>query len=92
MKLTTVLFDFDGTLADTLPLTFHGLKSVFRTFDDRAMDNDDILSMFGPTEDGIIERHLQNRDKKRRRLSITMLSIKKIMPGLCLRTKRLKLY
>lgn len=64
MHLTTVLFDFDGTLADTLPLTFHGLQSVFRTFDGRETDNDDILSMFGPTEDGIIEKHLQNRAEK----------------------------
>ncbi|REE83853.1 phosphoglycolate phosphatase/pyrophosphatase PpaX [Paenibacillus taihuensis] len=57
----TVLFDFDGTLADTLPLSFRGFQAVFAQYDNRTVSEDEIIAMFGPTEDDIIARNLINQ-------------------------------
>ncbi|SFT02183.1 HAD family hydrolase [Paenibacillus sp. BC26] len=54
MSIKAVLFDFDGTLADTLPLSFSAFKAVFKQHDHREVTNDELISMFGPTEEGII--------------------------------------
>lgn len=53
-----VLFDFDGTLADTLPLLFFTFKEVFRRFASRELSNQDVLALFGPTEDGVLMREI----------------------------------
>ncbi|MTT32939.1 HAD-IA family hydrolase [Terrilactibacillus sp. BCM23-1] len=63
MTWKTICFDFDGTLADTLPLTFHCLKAVFEKYDNQTYSNHELIDMFGPTEDGIIKNHLKNKDK-----------------------------
>lgn len=62
MDIKAVLFDFDGTLADTLPLTFHAFKHVFHKYDNREVSTDEIISMFGPTEDEIIAKNFVNKD------------------------------
>ncbi|MFT8362531.1 MAG: HAD family hydrolase [Sporolactobacillus sp.] len=54
MRLTTVLFDFDGTLANTLPLTIHGMRDVFERYDQQTLSAADVIDRFGPTEDGMI--------------------------------------
>ncbi len=61
MKLTTILFDFDGTLADTLPVCFHSLGEVFRSYDGVELDNPGIIALFGPTEPDIIRIHLKQK-------------------------------
>jgi pyrophosphatase PpaX len=63
MKLTTILFDFDGTLADTLPVCFHSLREVFRHYDGVELDNDGIVALFGPTEPDIIRLNLKRQDQ-----------------------------
>src|SRR5690606_31415852 len=63
MKLTTLLFDFDGTLADTLPVCFHAIREVFRSYDGVELDNEGIVALFGPTEPDIIRQHLKRRDE-----------------------------
>lgn len=60
MKISCVLFDFDGTLADTLPLVFKGMKQVFKNFDQSEHSTEDIIAMFGPTEEQIIRTRLSN--------------------------------
>lgn len=62
MAITTVLFDFDGTLADTLPLSFKAFKSVFEKYDNRTLSEEQIVAMFGPTEDDIIARNLRHAE------------------------------
>ncbi|GAB3068578.1 HAD family hydrolase [Salinicoccus sesuvii] len=42
-----IIFDFDGTLADTLPLCFHSLQTVFKTFDYKTFSDDQIKEMLG---------------------------------------------
>ncbi|HDL3865819.1 TPA: HAD hydrolase-like protein, partial [Mannheimia haemolytica] len=35
--IRAVLFDFDGTLADTLPLTLHVFQDIFKRYDNRMV-------------------------------------------------------
>jgi len=62
MSIEAVLFDFDGTLADTLPLSFKAFNTVFKTYDNRDVTNEELISMFGPTEEEIIANHFRNED------------------------------
>ncbi|SDX67240.1 HAD family hydrolase [Paenibacillus sp. CF384] len=61
MSIQAVLFDFDGTLADTLPLSFNAFRSVFKQHDHREVTNDELVAMFGPTEEGIIDENFTNK-------------------------------
>lgn len=61
MSIGVVLFDFDGTLVDTLPLAFEAFKTVFKTYDGRDVTNEGLISMFGPTEEEIIENNLSDK-------------------------------
>ncbi|MEW4225809.1 HAD family hydrolase [Rossellomorea marisflavi] len=58
--MKAIIFDFDGTLADTLPVCFQAFQSVFKKFDDRELDVEEIKAMFGPSETGIIRANLKN--------------------------------
>lgn len=58
--IKAVIFDFDGTLADTLPVCFLAFESVFKKFDDREVTSEEIKAMFGPSETGIIRENLNN--------------------------------
>jgi pyrophosphatase PpaX len=60
VPLKAVLFDFDGTLADTLPSLFKAFKAIFAKYDNRSVTEDELVSMFGPTEDEIIANNLKN--------------------------------
>ncbi len=58
--IEAVIFDFDGTLADTLPVCFLAFEGVFKKFDNRAVTTEEIIAMFGPSETGIIRKNLKN--------------------------------
>lgn len=62
MKTKLVLFDFDGTLADTLPISFSAFRAVFKTHDGIDYQDEDIVAMFGPIEDIVIRENLKNTD------------------------------
>ncbi|MFB5189171.1 HAD family hydrolase [Alicyclobacillus fastidiosus] len=57
----TVVFDFDGTVADTLPICYYAFQQVFRAFDGRQLQEAEIQRMFGPSEAGIIRQNLANQ-------------------------------
>ncbi|SEB56274.1 HAD family hydrolase [Paenibacillus sp. GP183] len=62
MTIKSVLFDFDGTLADTLPLTFCAFRSVFQKYENKLMNNEEIINTFGPTEEEIIKLNITNKE------------------------------
>ncbi len=62
--LRTIIFDFDGTLADTLPLCYYSFQNVFWQFDNKKITEAEILSMFGPSEVGIIHENLLSEEKE----------------------------
>ena len=59
----TILFDFDGTIANTLPLCFEAFRTVFKEFDQVILTNDEIKEMFGPSETEIIQLNVKHPDK-----------------------------
>lgn len=63
--MKAIIFDFDGTLADTLPICFYAFQAVFKEFDNIEVTSDEIKAMFGPSETGIIRENLidSNHDK-----------------------------
>ena len=63
MGLQTVLFDFDGTIADTLPVSFKAFNYVFNKYDKRNLTDKEIMQLFGPIEDVIIRNQLHNQEK-----------------------------
>lgn len=63
MQLKTILFDFDGTIADTLPAAFDAFKYVFKKYDGKEVTNEDIIRLFGPIEDELLRKHLKNKEK-----------------------------
>lgn len=58
--IKAVIFDFDGTLADMLPVCFLAFESVFKKFDHREGTSEEIKAMFRPSETGFIRKNLNN--------------------------------
>ncbi|MFE8695983.1 HAD family hydrolase [Cytobacillus sp. FJAT-53684] len=58
--IKAIIFDFDGTLADTLPVCYYAFQAVFKEFDHIEVTSDEIKAMFGPSETGIIRENLMN--------------------------------
>ena len=63
--MKAILFDFDGTLANTLPVCDLAFQHVFREFDQRELSSAEVRAMFGPSETGIIRANLKHADKDR---------------------------
>lgn len=53
-----ILFDFDGTVADTLPLIFTSFRSTFQQFLGKHYTDAQVLALFGPTETVILQNTL----------------------------------
>ncbi|MBM7541989.1 HAD family hydrolase [Amphibacillus cookii] len=62
--MKAIIFDFDGTLADTLPVCYQAFQHVFQRYDDRLLSNQEIRAMFGPSETGIIRENLKDERKQ----------------------------
>lgn len=58
MTLKGIIFDLDGTLGNTLPIVVEALQDTFRRYDGREYTPEEIATMFGPTEEGVIERRV----------------------------------
>jgi pyrophosphatase PpaX len=57
VPLRGVIFDLDGTLADTLPVCYAAFHAVFARFvPERVFTEAQIASYFGPTEEGVIHQ------------------------------------
>src|SRR5699024_5274591 len=56
--MKAIIFDFDGTLADTLPICFYAFQTVFKEFDNIDVTTDEVKGVFGPSECGIIRENL----------------------------------
>lgn len=54
MKVQAVLFDYDGTLADTLGLSIRAFQTVFERYNRARLPHEEIIAMFGPTEEEIV--------------------------------------
>lgn len=58
LALRGVIFDLDGTLADTLPVSFAAYRDIFRQVLGVTFTNPEIRAMFGPSDFGLLEQRL----------------------------------
>lgn len=63
------IFDFDGTLADTLPLAFMCFRETFLKFNGELLSNLEIEQHFGGSEQAIIEK-VVNGSPEQKQLAI----------------------
>jgi pyrophosphatase PpaX len=56
MRIRAVIFDLDGTLADTLPVCFEAFRKALQTHAGRTYSNEEIRSHFGPSEEGMLQQ------------------------------------
>lgn len=53
-KIKAVIFDLDGTLADTLPLCIEAFRRSVEPLIHRSVTDEEIIATFGPSEEGTI--------------------------------------
>ena len=53
-KIKAVIFDLDGTLANTLPLCIAAFRSSVEPLINRQVSDEEIIATFGPSEEGTI--------------------------------------
>ena len=58
MRVRGVIFDLDGTLADTLPVAYAALGEIFREYSGVVYSDSEIHAMFGPCERGLLRSRL----------------------------------
>jgi len=61
VRLDGMLFDVDGTLADTLPVCLTAFREAIHAFTGRTLSDAEIVARFGPTEEGMIQRLVPER-------------------------------
>ncbi|NMG05434.1 HAD family hydrolase [Brasilonema sp. UFV-L1] len=60
ITLKGIIFDLDGTLANTLPVCFTAFRQAFFEYLNRHFTDEEISSYFGPSEEGIFQRLVQS--------------------------------
>ncbi len=53
-KISAVIFDLDGTLANTLPLCIQAFRQSVEPLIQRSLSDAEIIATFGPSEEGTI--------------------------------------
>jgi len=61
VKLAGAIFDLDGTLADTLPACYAAFRAACEGVGGPAYTNEQIRGLFGPSEEGMLQRALSER-------------------------------
>lgn len=56
MKFKAVIFDLDGTVADTLPLCIAAFKQSVEPLLGKEISEEEIIATFGPSEEGTIRK------------------------------------
>lgn len=56
MELKVVIFDLDGTIADTLPLCIAAFKKSIEPLLGKKISDEEIIATFGPSEEGSIRK------------------------------------
>ena len=63
-KIKAVIFDLDGTLADTIPLCITCFRQSVEPFVQRPLSDDEIVAALGPDELGTIRKFTTENDSK----------------------------
>lgn len=54
LRFSTLIFDLDGTLADTLPLIYESFNDAFEPVTGKLMTPEEIRGLFGPPDNDVI--------------------------------------
>jgi pyrophosphatase PpaX len=65
MELSAVIFDLDGTLADTFPVIVSSWNAAVGPVTGVNYSQADVMARFGPTEVEMIRRELEPQDRER---------------------------
>jgi pyrophosphatase PpaX len=76
VTLQGLIFDFDGTLADTLPLCFQAFREVLKPHLGREVSDTEIRRHFGPDEEGVLRQFIP--DKVNESLESYLLTYEKL--------------
>jgi phosphoglycolate phosphatase-like HAD superfamily hydrolase len=63
MKIKTVIFDLDGTIADTLPLCIAAFKKSVEPLLNKEISEEEIIATFGPSEEGTIRKLIPQHEE-----------------------------
>ena len=58
LRFSTLIFDLDGTLADTLPLIYESFNDAFEPVTGKQMTPEEIRGLFGPPDNYVIRAAL----------------------------------
>jgi len=61
LKLQGIIFDLDGTLADTMEVCLQAFLETLQHYDGRTITLQELFTLFGPSEEGILRRLLPNQ-------------------------------
>lgn len=61
MQIAGAIFDFDGTIVDSLPIVIEAFRRAITRFTGRSITDNEIVSLFGPDEAGVIQRAVPDR-------------------------------
>lgn len=62
MQIKGVMFDLDGTLGDSVPVSVWAIVRALEAFSGKTYTYEQITALFGPTEQGILRQLLPNQD------------------------------
>jgi len=62
LRFATIVFDLDGTIADTLPLIYEAFDAALRPVVGRRLSDAEIRGMFGPPDNHIIRSMVEGDD------------------------------
>jgi len=71
MRLTGMIWDFDGTLADTVPICIAAFQHVFARYLGRHYSDEEIVALFGASEEGMIRQVMPDRWREGERAYLT---------------------
>jgi len=61
MQLDGMIFDLDGTLADTFRVCFTAFREALRPVTGQTYSDEEIMARFGPSEEGMLQRWVPDR-------------------------------
>lgn len=58
LSIKGIIFDLDGTLADTMPVCLEAYRRTFLRHTGRSFSDEEIFGLYGPNDEGILQRAL----------------------------------
>ena len=74
VRLRGIIFDLDGTLGDTIPVCIQAFQRTFHHYLGHLFTAQDIIAMFGPSEEGMLQRQLPQTWPQALDMSLVRLS------------------